>query len=368
MTQAQTRQEAAQTFSCSGCGGRPVWDPESGKLKCPYCGHFTEVTRDETKPEEYPLEAAPTAIQQDWGEKKRVMRCQGCGAETVLGAEETATLCPFCGSPHVLEDQAAAGIAPESVLPFAVSQKTAVSAFRKWLKKRWFAPRKAKKMATLGQITGVYLPHWTYDSDTTSKYVGEAGYHYYVTVPVTVERDGKQVTEMQEEERTRWEPTSGVVQHYFDDVVVPGSQRLPEKLLERVQPYDLGKLCRYQPSFLSGFLSEKPAVDVHKGWEGAKKRIDEQMEQLAEEDILQDADEARISSLQSTHKNVKYKLTLLPMYLSSFTYKSKAYHVLVNGENGRCGGEAPVSPLRVALAVLLSIIVVVGLYYVFEGM
>ena len=98
MTQVQQKQETAQTFSCSGCGGRPVWDPESGKLKCPYCGHFTDVTADETKPEEYPLEAAPTAAQQDWGEKKRVVRCQGCGAETVLGAEETATLCPFCGS------------------------------------------------------------------------------------------------------------------------------------------------------------------------------------------------------------------------------------------------------------------------------
>lgn len=84
----------------------PGMGPESGKLKCPYCGHFTDVTADETKPEEYPLEAAPTAAQQDWGEKKRVVRCQGCGAETVLGAEETATLCPFCGSPHVLEDQA----------------------------------------------------------------------------------------------------------------------------------------------------------------------------------------------------------------------------------------------------------------------
>ena len=168
MTQVQQKQETAQTFSCAGCGGRPVWDPESGKLKCPYCGHFTDVPADETKPEEYPLEAAPTAAQQDWGEKKRVVRCQGCGAETVLGAEETATLCPFCGSPHVLEDQAAAGIAPESVLPFKIPQKHAVSAFRKWLKKRWFAPGKAKKMATLGQISGVYLPHWTYDSDTTS--------------------------------------------------------------------------------------------------------------------------------------------------------------------------------------------------------
>ena len=105
---------------------------------------------------------------------------------------------------------------------------------------------------------------------------------------------------------------------------------------------------------------------MHKGWEGAKKRIDSQMEELAMEDILADADEARVNSLKSTYSEVKYKLTLLPMYLSSFTYKNKAYHVLVNGENGRCGGEAPVSPWRVALAVLVGILVCVGLYYVLE--
>ncbi len=61
----------------------------------------------------------------------------------------------------------------------------------------------------------------------------------------------------------------------------PAVERLPENLLERVQPYDLSKLCRYQAAFLSGFISEKPAVDVHKGWEGAKKRIDSRWRQLA---------------------------------------------------------------------------------------
>ena len=45
---------------------------------------------------------------------------------------------------------------------------------------------------------------------------------------------------------------------------------------------------------------------------------------------------------------------ILEFIRESFTYKNKAYHVLVNGENGRCGGEAPVSPWRVALAVLVT--------------
>lgn len=372
MTESQPIHEAARSISCSGCGARPVWSPEEGMLKCPYCGATTPVEQDHAIPAEHDLLEAMLDTQADmlenWGEEKRVMRCQGCGAETLLGPGETATLCPFCGSPHVLEDQSAAGIAPESVLPFRIGQRKAVEAFRKWLKKRWFAPGKAKKMATLGQITGVYLPHWTYDSSAVAEYRGQAGDHYTVQVPVTVERNGRRVTEMRTETRTRWRATSGVVSHDFDDVLVPGSRRLAEHLLERVQPFDLTQLCRYQPGFLSGFVSEKPTVDIAQGWEGAQERMEEQLREMAHQDILSHADEAEVSSLDAHFSQTRYKLTLLPMYISSFTYKQKQYHVLVNGESGRCGGQAPISPLRVLTAVLLGAALLVGLYYLFLHM
>lgn len=362
----QTVQHAATTFSCPGCGGRPVWDPASSKMKCPFCGTMSDVEQDYTAPEEYDMDTAPEQIRGAWGETKRVVRCQGCGAETILGPAETATFCAFCGSPHVLEDQSEAGIAPESILPFRITEKAAVSAFRSWLKRKLFAPGKVKKMAELGKISGVYLPHWTYDSDTASTYTGQAGHYYYVNVPVTVERNGKRVTEMRRERRIRWEPTAGQVEHHFNDVVVPGSQRLEENLLETVQPYDLDALCRYQAGFLSGFQAEKPSVDVHTGWIGAQQRIDSTMRQLAAEDILTHADEANVSELQSRHRDVRYKLTLLPMYLSSFPYKGKPYHVLINGQNGRCGGETPVSPWRVLAAVLLTAALLAGGYYLLE--
>lgn len=362
----QSVQHRAETFSCPGCGGRPLWDPESGRLKCPFCGTMSDVAQDHTAPDEYDIGAAPDSVPAAWGEEKRVVRCQGCGAQTILGPAETATACAFCGSPHVLEDQSEAGIAPESVLPFRVSEKAAVSAFRSWLKGKLFAPGKAKKLAQLGKITGVYLPHWTYDSDTASAYTGKAGHYYYVDVPVTVERNGKRVTEMRRERRTRWEPASGHVEHHFNDIVIPGSQRLEEALLETVQPYDLDALCRYQAGFLSGFQAEKPSVDVRAGWDGAQKRIDAAMQQLAYQDILAHADDAQVDGLSSRHSNVRYKLTLLPVYLSSFLYKGKPYHVLVNGQNGRCGGQAPVSALRVLAAIALIIALLVGGYYLME--
>lgn len=358
-------QEAASTFTCPSCGGRAVFDPESQNLKCPYCGTESKLNKIIEKPVEYDIKQAPSPSQKDWGVTVRVIRCQGCGAETVLDVNTTSELCAFCGSPHVLEDQSEAGIAPESMVPFQVSQKQAVSSFQKWLKKRWFAPSKVKRMASLGKITGVYMPHWTYDADTTSVYTGQAGHHYYVTVPVTVVRDGKHVTEMRQEQRTRWTPTSGIIHHNFDDVLVAGSRRLEDHLLQRVRPYDLKKLCRYQAGFLSGFISEKPSVNLQDGWQAAQEDIDSQMRSLAHSDILSRADEAQVTDIRSEHKDVRYKLTLLPMWLSSFSFQNKSYHVLINGQTGKAGGQAPISFWRVLAAVLIGLALVGGLYILF---
>ena len=365
MSEHQIKREAASTFACPGCGGRAVFDPESQNLKCPYCGNESPIDKIIEQPQEYDINDAPSDDQKDWGVSVRVIRCQGCGAETVLEANATAELCAFCGSPHVLDDQSEAGIAPESVIPFKTTQTQAVASFRKWLNKRWFAPSKAKHMATLGKIAGVYLPHWTYDAETTSVYTGQEGHYYYVTVPVTVTRDGKQVTEMRQERRTRWTPTSGIVHNDFDDVLVAGSRRLEENLLSRVRPYDLNMLCRYQAGFLSGFISEKPSVNLKEGWSVAQDQIDAAMRDLARDDILRHADEAQVSSLRSEHRNIRYKLTLLPMWLSSFTYKDKAFHVLINGQTGKAGGQAPVSPWRVLIAVLICLVLIGGLYLLF---
>ncbi len=364
----RTTEEKAKSFSCPSCGGRMLFDPETQKLKCPYCETLKDVDLSRYTPKEYDIHSAPAADAEDeWGDTTRVMRCKGCGAEIVLTGETSADRCAFCGAPHVMENQSKAGIAPESVLPFGVTQKQAAQGFKKWIGKKLFAPSKAKKMAALGEIAGVYLPHWTYDAESVSRYVGQEGHYYYVEVPVKVTENGRTRTEMRRERRTDWRPTSGVVAHSFDDILINGSHRLPDDLLSRVRPYDLSRLARYAPAFLSGFASEKPAVDVQEGWKNAQNVIDERMRSLARQDILSHADEARVSSVQTTNSQVKYKLMLLPMYLSSFKFKNKAYHVLVNGQTGRVGGQAPVSPLRVLLAVLLGLAVMAGLYLLFTG-
>lgn len=45
---------------------------------------------------------------------------------------------------------------------------------------------------------------------------------------------------------------------------------------------------------------------------------------------------------------------MLPIWLSSFQYKNKVYQFMVNGQSGKVGGKAPISPIRVTIAVILA--------------
>ena len=53
--------------------------------------------------------------------------------------------------------------------------------------------------------------------------------------------------------------------------------------------------------------------------------------------------------------NVKFKHILLPVWMSSYSYKNKVYNFMINGETGVVAGKSPVSALKVTLAVLLGL-------------
>src|SRR5205085_1371646 len=102
-------------------------------------------------------------------------------------------------------------IAPEAVLPFAVDRNGVREALRTWVKSRWFAPSRLKKVTETEQLKGTYLPHWTFDSKTVSDYAGQRGEHYYTTETYKViEKDCRHDIGGDEQRVT------SVQTHYFD--------------------------------------------------------------------------------------------------------------------------------------------------------
>ncbi|HEX3028648.1 MAG TPA: hypothetical protein VHT34_04975, partial [Clostridia bacterium] len=224
------QEENSKVYLCSGCGGNMEFDISSQKLKCPYCGEEADI-RDDREVREYDFsEVADRESSGEWDSEVSVVRCEGCGGETVVEKHQTALYCTYCGSSHVLESKQSAGIKPEGIIPFKIDKNKAKELFDKWIRRRWLAPGKLKHLQQSEKLISVYVPYWTYDAQTYNYYTAEGGEHYYVTV----ERDGKQ----EKEQRTRWYSVSGRFSRFFDDVQVNASKNYEESLMRKIEPYD----------------------------------------------------------------------------------------------------------------------------------
>jgi predicted RNA-binding Zn-ribbon protein involved in translation (DUF1610 family) len=349
----KTVEEQTQRFSCPSCGGNMIFNPDTQSLCCVYCESKADVLNNQEAIKEYDFLAAEKEACYDWGNEKRVIRCDSCGAETVLDADKTSQFCAFCGSSHIVLNENSAGIRPESLVPFKISREKALKYFKTWIRKRIFAPRDLKSSYKAQLLSGVYLPHWTYDSDTYSIYHGEAGTYYYVTVTDWVEEDGRRRMVTRQERRIRWEQVSGNYSEYFNDILINASKNIDGKLMKKLEPFDLGELLHYKSEYLSGFLAERYSIGLKEGWDNAADFI----KGLIEKGVIRkiNADEVRNLFIDTSCNNIKFKHILLPVWISAYNYRNRVYRYLINGQTGEIQGRAPVSPFKVILTVLASL-------------
>jgi predicted RNA-binding Zn-ribbon protein involved in translation (DUF1610 family) len=350
--------EKTDRFPCPACGGNMSFDPDSQSLICPYCSNKIDITTQQGDIKEYDFNSAEENAPQNWGAPKRVMKCESCGAETVLDENTAAQFCSFCGSSHIIKNDSSAGIAPESLIPFKISQQKALGLFKAWVGKRFFAPRALKSGYQVQRLTGTYIPFWTYDTDTYSTYSAEAGTYYYVTETDWVERNGKKVMVTRQVRKTSWRHVSGVYSEFFNDVLVNASNQIDESLMKKLEPFEFSELLHYKPEFLSGFIAERYSIGLKEGWQRALNFIKSGINSGITRSI--NADEVRNLMVSSSYNDVKYKHILLPIWISAYTYKNKVFRYMVNGQTGEVQGKAPVSPWKVSALVLLGAALIVA--------
>jgi DNA-directed RNA polymerase subunit RPC12/RpoP len=356
-------------FPCPQCGARLDFDPSQQGLSCPFCGFHESIEADETGDvveKDYfryldKLQSAGSTMR-SIADHSNETKCTGCGATVLLEDKVATDQCPFChthleGTPCPVEGL----IEPESLLPFAVDLRAARTAFTTWIDGLWFAPSELSKMANLGQLTGVYVPYWTYDSMTYSQYEGQRGDSYTDYEYVTVRNpDGGTSQERRPVTRIAWTPVRGEIQHFFDDVLVCGSTSLPPNLITALEPWDLPSLEPFQASYLSGFKTERYAVGLQDGLKVAKGLIEPVILQLIRRDI--GGDQQRIERHRTKYSAITFKHTLLPTWIAVYRYHETVYQILVNGRTGKVSGKRPWSTWKIARLVggiLLAILLVV---------
>ena len=106
-----------------------------------------------------------------------------------------------------------------------------------WLGSLWFAPNGLVEFARKGRaMNGLYVPYWTFDAATASRYTGQRGEYYYETRTVTVNVNGRSEQRQEHVRHTRWHPVSGQVARDFDDVLVRKDGRFILPQLQGLNP------------------------------------------------------------------------------------------------------------------------------------
>jgi hypothetical protein len=352
---------AQKKFSCPACGAEAQWNPEKKAIVCPFCNTVSpaqiELTAEGRETiVEHDLVSALRGIPDDqrgWQAKKISVRCQSCQAISVFDPERVGQRCDFCGSSALVPyEEIKEAFRPESLLPMKISETQVRDSIRQWYRTRWFAPNKLKSVALTDTVKGLYIPYWTFDAHVHADWTADSGYYYWETETYT---DAQGKTQTRQVQKTRWVPSSGSLNHFFDDELVSASRGVQPETLRKIEPFPTRELAPYNPGYLSGWVVERYQIDLIAAAKTAREKMDAQMQSLCGAQVP--GDTYRNLQVDTDYSGQTFKHILTPIWLLTYHYGARAFQVVINGYTGTIAGEYPKSWIKIMLAVLAGLAV-----------
>lgn len=262
--------------------------------------------------------------------------------------------CPFCDSNYVVEftPEQSGRQPPEFVIGFAVTPEQAQAKFAEWLKQgNLFRPGDLARAQPQDKLRGVYLPFWMFSMLAESEWSARIGEHWMRTETYTAIENGKPVTRTRQVQETEWWPLAGRHHEYYSGFLVSGSRGLPQRDAERIKPFQLPAIQRYERYFLAGWLCEEYSIEREQALAICQQEFSRR-EQSAVAAFLPGDTHSGLS-VATRFDQVNSDLTLAPVYILSYKYREKIYRFLVNGQTGKFAGDKPVSFKRIIAAIVL---------------
>ncbi len=347
---------AQKKFSCPSCGGESQWNPAKKALVCPFCGTVSpaQAQLNASGAEEiveHDLVAALRGIPDDqrgWQADKVSVKCQSCQAISVFDAARVGQRCDFCGSSSLVPyEEIKAAFRPESLLPMKLPEGQVRDSMRRWYGTRWFAPNRLKTAALTDTAKGLYIPYWTFDAQVHADWTAESGYYYYETETF---RNANGQMETRRVQKVRWEPSSGSLDHFFDDELEPASRGVHPEMLRQIEPFPTKELTGYNAGYLSGWVVERYQIDLVAAAQEAREDMDAKMNRLCAAQVP--GDTHRFLQVQTDYSGQTFKHILVPIWLLTYNYGTRTYQVVMNGYTGSIAGKYPKSWIKITLAVL----------------
>ena len=217
---------------------------------------------------------------------------------------------------------------------------------RIWYGNRWLAPNALKTRALTDTLRGVYIPYWTFDAQVDAAWTAESGYHYYVSETYEDANGRRQTRQVQ---HTRWEPSAGRLNHFFDDALIPGTRGVREALLRQVEPFPTQEVTAYDVKYLAGWVVEQYQVDLRTAAQKSRAEMNSEIQALCGRQVP--GDTYRNLRVDSEYSRQTFKHVLCPIWLLSYVYGPRSFQVIVNGYTGRISGEYPKSWMKIFILI-----------------
>lgn len=218
---------------------------------------------------------------------------------------------------------------PDFVIPFKLDKKAAKEGLAKHLNGKKLLPKVFKDQNHLDEVRGVYVPFWLFDTDADAQIRYRAtkvrtwrdnDYRYTETKHYLVLRDG----------------TVG-----FEHVPVDGSKKMPDDLMDSIEPFDFSEAVDFETAYLAGYLADKYDVTAENSVNRANKRVKKSTEDAFASTVHGYATVIpENSNIQLHNGTVKY--ALYPVWILNTTWNGENFTFAMNGQTGKFVGNLPI--------------------------
>lgn len=238
--------------------------------------------------------------------------------------------CPFCANEtlELIKDQPI--LAARYVIPMKIKREQAASQLKQWLTRGFWRPSDLAEKSVVVELQPIYVPFWKFKVKTKTYYTADSSR----TPPGA---------------RADWFPVSGERSGHHHAMLVGASSVLSPEETQQVLPFNFSGAIPRDRFELDKVTFEQFRVQR------------KYARPLARRGIENEERAACAASISGKTRNVKVNVlfegmssdpVLLPFWILAYRYKDTVYRFLINGQSGKATGSAPVSWLKITLAIV----------------
>lgn len=358
-------------YKCPCCSAELKFDSGSQKMKCPYCETEFDVSTVQDYNEQL-SEAAEENEELNWenaggsdwndGETSNinVYSCKSCGGEIIADSTTGASKCPYCDNPVVMSGHFSGDLRPDLIIPFKLDKEAAKAALVKHMEGKKLLPKVFREQNHIDEIKGVYVPVWLFDADA------DANLAFRCTKVRTWADEHYNYTE------TKYYQAVRAGRIGFEHIPVDGSEKMPDDLMESIEPFDFREAVDFSTAYLSGYLADRYDVSAEQSIERANDRI-RSSTRSAFTSTVRGFDTVVCEGCNIKLNGGKSRYALYPVWILNTTWNNEKYTFAMNGQSGKFVGNLPVDKKAywkwfIIIAVIAFIVIAIGIVVVNGGM